>query len=78
MFGKRLKKLRKDRQYTISKMSLVLEISVELYLKYERDELHPNLPILIKVACTFHVSIDYLAGLTNLPLPYPEAEKYLV
>ena len=50
-FSNKLKELRTSKQYR----------------RYENEEQQPTLPIIIKLADYFDVSLDYLVGRTNNP-----------
>ena len=62
MFGKRLRAARIARKYTQQSMADILTISLNSYQKYEQGERNPSFDILVKIADTFNVSIDWLLG----------------
>lgn len=74
-FGKRLKKLRSDKELTQLQLSEILDTAKSNISKYEADIIEPNIAMLGKLAKYFDVSIDYLLGLTDVKLPY-EAATY--
>ena len=60
-FGSRLRSLRRDADITQGQLAKVLNIDASAVGKYERSpDAYPSIPILIKIADYFHVSIDYL------------------
>ena len=60
-FGSRLRRLRRDADITQGQLAKVLSIDASAIGKYERfPDAYPSIPILIKIADYFHVSIDYL------------------
>lgn len=60
MFGKRLRAARIARKYTQQSMADILTISLNSYQKYEQGERNPSFDILVKIADTLNVSIDWL------------------
>ncbi|WP_130806419.1 cobalamin-dependent protein [Senegalia massiliensis] len=65
VFGKRLKKLRKDYSLTQKKLALKLGIGQTTIANYENGSRFPNQQILKNFADFFNVSIDYLVGRTK-------------
>ena len=60
-FGSRLRKLRRDAEITQGQLAKILGVDTSAVGKYERfPAAYPSIPILIKIADYFHVSIDYL------------------
>ena len=60
-FGSRLRKLRRDAEMTQGQLAKILNVDTSAVGKYERfPDAYPSIPILIKIADHFHVSIDYL------------------
>ena len=70
-FGNRLRKLRRDAEMTQGQLAKILNVDTSAVGKYERfPEAYPSIPILIKIADHFHVSIDYLLrGIVSSSLP---------
>lgn len=64
-FNERLRELREDNNLTQSKLAQELNIDQRSISFYEIGKYEPNLDTLIKIATFFHVSTDYLLGLTN-------------
>jgi len=65
VFGKRLKKLRKDYSLTQKNLALKLGIGQTTIANYENGSRFPNQKILKNFADFFNVSIDYLVGRTK-------------
>ncbi|TDQ42734.1 helix-turn-helix transcriptional regulator [Aureibacillus halotolerans] len=63
-----LKKLRKARAFTQKQLALQLGISESAIGMYERDEREPSLPLLLKLADLYDVSLDELFERSR-PLP---------
>ena len=70
MFFQRLEDLRVDADKTQEDIAEVLNCRREVYRRYEKG-IYP-LPVwaLITLAKFYHVSTDYILGLTNNPKPY--------
>lgn len=62
VFSERLKELRKKRGYTQSELADILNIKRATIAKWETGMTEPRIEKLIKLACIFDVSIDYLLG----------------
>lgn len=69
-FGKRLKKLRSDKEITQLQLSEILDTAKSNISKYEADTIEPNITMLCKLSKYFNVSIDYLLGIADEKLPY--------
>ena len=65
ILAERLSLLRKERDMTQKVVSHELGISLNSYQRYETDEREPTAPILVQMAKFYHVSLDYLVGLTD-------------
>lgn len=61
-FSERLKKLRKQAQFTQVDVAEKLEISQPAYASWERGVKKPTQENLIKIAQILNVSVDYLVG----------------
>lgn len=61
-FGKRLKKIRKERGYTQTIVEKITGIDRSTISAYERDERKPSYDNLIVLARLYRVSIDYLCN----------------
>lgn len=57
-------------------VAIYSDISEVAYQNYEAGRREPKLSILIRIAQTYHVSLDYLVGLTDDPTPYPRSDHY--
>lgn len=67
----RIRDLREDHDLTQKQISAYLMCDQSLYSKYERMERELPLHLAVKLALFYHVSLDYLVGLTNEKQPYP-------
>ena len=73
----RLKNLRKARGYTQVKMQLLTGIDQSDYSKLENGKRYYTFEQLKRIAIVLDTSMDYLAGLTDDPKPYPRRETSL-
>ena len=69
---RRLKALREARGLTQRELSALLRCDQSLYSKYERGGRSLPLDVLLRLAALYGTSLDYLAGLTDEPAPYPK------
>ena len=77
MIGERLLELRKDAELTQDDLAKILNINKHSISSYERDKSEPPDAIKIAIAEFFNVSIDYLLGVTDIPLPLHQREKMI-
>ena len=65
-YYERMKDLREDNDLRQSDMAKILGLTnQQSYQRYESGKVLIPLPLLIKIAQYFDVSLDYLTGLTN-------------
>ena len=69
----RLKALRKARGYSQVKMQMLTGIDQSDYSKIETGKRNLSFEQCKRVAIALETSMDYLAGLTDDPNPYPRA-----
>jgi transcriptional regulator with XRE-family HTH domain len=74
MIGERLLELRRDADLTQDDLAAILNINKHSISSYERDKSEPPDAIKAIIARYFNVSLDYLVGLTDYPIPL-EMEK---
>ena len=77
MIGERLSDLRKERGMTQQQLADVLNLTKHNISAYERDYNEAPDDVKIAIAKYFHVSVDYLLGLTNRPNQYEKAGSRL-
>lgn len=68
----RIRDLREDYDLTQKQVSAYLLCDQSLYSKYERMERDLPLEFAIKLAEFYHVSLDYLVGMTDEKNSYPK------
>lgn len=71
MSDTRLKDLRKKRGYTQIKMQMLTGIDQSDYSKIESGKRYYTFEQCKRIAVALNTSMDYLAGLTVCPNPYP-------
>ena len=71
MTDTRLRKLRKERGFTQVKMQVLTGIDQSDYSKIESGRRYYTFEQCRKIALALNTSMDYLAGLTDDPAPYP-------
>ena len=77
MIGERLLDLRKDEGLTQDELAAILKINKHSISSYERGKSEPPDDIKILIAKHFNVSLDYLLGLIDEPLPYERGKNTL-
>ncbi len=68
----RLRDIREDSDLTQKQIAAYLMCDQSLYSKYERGERELPLHLAVRLAEYYHVSVDYLIGLTDVKAPYPK------
>lgn len=66
--AKRLLQCRKEAGLTQAEAAIYSDITEKAYQNYEAMRREPRLEILIRIADTFQVSLDYLVGRTDKKL----------
>ena len=66
-----MKVLRKERGYSQIKMQMLTGIDQSDYSKIETGKRHMTFEQCRRIAVALETSMDYLAGLTDDPHPYP-------
>ena len=64
-FGNKLKELRNHNKMTQQQLAAQIGVSKSVISYYELQERIPSPEILLKLASVFHVSTDYLLGVSN-------------
>ena len=67
MYYQRIRDLREDNDKTQAEIASVLKITAQQYQLYESGKREIPVHHLIKLAKFYNVSLDYLAGLINVP-----------
>lgn len=64
-FGQKLRNLRLEAGMTQAELAQRLDITKAVISYYELHERRPSAEVLIKLASIFHISTDYLLGISN-------------
>ena len=75
IMAQRIRKCRTDRGLTQREAAIYCDITERAFQNYELMNREPTVEILVRIAEVFQVSLDYLAGLTDDPRPYPRPER---
>lgn len=65
MFGQRLRELRLERGLTQLQLATLPSTTQGTIGKYEREELQPNINMIIEICKVLEISSDYLLGLED-------------
>lgn len=71
----RLRELRKEAGLSQKQVAQYLACSQSAYSRYEREKSILYTKDAVKLADLYHVSLDYLAGLTVRRDPYPRSRR---
>ncbi len=71
----RLKDIREDRDITQKEIADFLHIKQNTYSQYESGKRQLPIEALIALADYYHVTTDYLLGLSDIPNPYRDNRK---
>lgn len=63
----RLRDLREDRDLKQRELAAYLRCSQQVYSNYELGQRDIPTDVLIQLSALYHVSVDYILGLTNNP-----------
>lgn len=66
-YYQRLKDLRNDNDLKQESIAIMLKTTIQQYSRYERGERELPMHHFITLARFYNVSLDYLAGLTDIP-----------
>ena len=66
-FSERIIEIKLNKNLLQKDIANAIGVSPRNYQRYEKGEQQPTLPIVIKLADYFDVSIDYLVGRTDNP-----------
>jgi transcriptional regulator with XRE-family HTH domain len=65
-FGGRIVEARKAKKMSQEALAKELDATKTTIGRYERDEVKPSIDVAVKIAKTLGISLDYLAGLTDI------------
>ena len=71
----RIRNLREDSDLTQAEIGKQINVPQRTYAYYERGERMIPPQVLVALAQFYHVSVDYLLGLTDQKTPYPNKKE---
>lgn len=71
----RLRDLREDKDLTQKQVGIIVGMSQTGYSQYELGNNDIPTHVLITLSEYYHVSVDYILGLTDERKPYPRAKR---
>jgi len=78
MIGYRLKEQRKNMKIKQRELAQFIGVQVSMISRYETGRDDPNDKIKIEIAKILNVSLDYLLGVIDDPIPYYSSDKFIV
>lgn len=75
VFYPRLRDLREDKDLTQIELVRILGMHKTTYTNYEQGKREIPFSLAIRLAEFYNVSLDYIAGLTNDPIPLDQHTK---
>ena len=72
----RIKELREDRDISQQQLADYLCVGQSTYCNYENGKREIPIPLLVKISRYYHVNLEYLLGLTDVPDPLPPTKRY--
>lgn len=73
--GEHMTTLRKRKSLSQADLGKKIGTSGDIIGKYERDEVKPSIEVVIKIADTLEVSLDYLTGKSSIELDAPTMKR---
>lgn len=74
----RLRELRRSHRYSQQQVADILFVSQSIYSRYESGAIDIPITHAARLAVLYHVSVDYICGLTDVSEPYPVKNKLRV
>ena len=78
MIGERLKKLRKEYKINQEDLGAIVGVQKSSISLYETNKIEPSDKIKVKLAKHFNISLDYLLGVIDEPVPYYDKVTFLM
>lgn len=75
MIGERLAEIRKDHDDTQAILAGRLNVSLSSIRSWEQEKSSPPHELLVKICKLYHVSADYLLGLTSIDPAYVQRRR---
>jgi len=77
MIGQRLKMLRREKKVRQEDLAIILGVQKATVSHYETGKADPSDKVKIEIAKYFDVSMDYLMGIIDEPIPHYRPELFL-
>ena len=77
MFAARLKALREKKDLSQMELANILDVAQQTVASWEKGKSSPNYDLLKRIAVYFHVTADYLLGLTDSPMSPAENSAFI-
>ena len=71
-YQQRIRALREDNDYTQVYIASLLNVGQRTYADYELGKTRIPVDSLIKLAKFYNVDMNYISGISNSKLPYPQ------
>ena len=65
MFGERIKELREANHLSQKQLAIVLGRNQQSISRYEKEQIEPNIGMIVKICDYFEVTADFLLGRTD-------------
>lgn len=78
MIGERLRDIRKKRKISQTELAELLGTQKPAISRYENDKAEPNDRYKVLLAQKLDISLDYLLGLTDEPMPYYRTNEMIM
>lgn len=75
MIGERLAEIRKDHRDTQADLAERLGVSLATVRSWEQEKSSPNHELLIAICRLYHISSDYLLGLSDIDPVYVQRQR---
>ena len=75
MYYPRLRDLREDKDLTLDELVEILGMHKTTYTNYEQGKREISFALAIRLTEFYNVSLDYIAGFTNNPIPLDQCKK---
>ena len=77
MIGERLRKLRKDKGIKQEELADVIGVQKSTVSLYEIGKNDPSDKVKVEIAKYFNISLDYLIGVIDEPIPYYRNDLFI-
>ena len=74
-YAERIRALREDNDKTQAEIAKLLKVGQRTYCDYELGKTRIPVDSLIILAKLYNVSMDYICGLSDMPIPFPHTQS---